>query len=249
MRLGRSLPLVLPLCLLLVSSLSFAGAWRVSPIRLTLGRAARTGVIKVINDADDKLQVQMNAFEWTEGPDGKDHYTKTKDLLFFPKIMVLEKKEERILRVGIRMPAVAKEKAYRLYIQEIPTPSQAKGTSVAIAIRFGVPIFVEPLKAEARGEIESIGMDNGVLATRVANRGNVHFTIQSIVVKGKSKSGEGVFSKELSGWYLLPGASRLYSTKIPPDKCRNAAAIDLEVKTDRFTLPGKLDADSAMCEK
>ncbi len=249
MRFPRLVSLVLPLFFLLPPSLSFAGTWRVAPIRLELGKAARTGVIKVINDADDRLQVQMNAFEWTEGPDGKDHYAETKDLLFFPKIMVFQKKEERILRVGIRMPAVATEKAYRLYIEEIPSPSKAKGTSVAIAIRFGVPIFVEPLKAEARGEIESIGMDNGVLAAKVKNPGNVHFTIQSIVVKGNSKSGEELFSKELSGWYLLAGASRLYSTKIPPDKCRTTATIDVEVKADRFTLPGKLNVDRSMCEK
>jgi len=54
----------------------------------------------------------MKAFEWTQDSEGKDKYTETQDILFFPKIMVSEKKEERILRAGIRMPAVTKEKTY-----------------------------------------------------------------------------------------------------------------------------------------
>src|SRR5512141_2213007 len=110
---------------ILIPALADAGEWRVTPIRLDLGREAKTGVLTVANDGDDKLQVQMNAMEWTQDANGKDVYTETKDIIVFPKIMILNGKEEKILRAGIKMPAATKEKTYRLFIQEIPGPRKS----------------------------------------------------------------------------------------------------------------------------
>jgi hypothetical protein len=59
--------------------------------------------------------------------------------------------------------------------------------------------------------------------------------------------GEEVFTKELSGWYLLSGVSKLYTTSIPQEVCKGLSKLDVEVKTDRFNLNGKLDVDQAMC--
>lgn len=228
-------------------SISFSAEWRVTPIRLDLGEKAKSGVITVINEGEGKLHVQMKAFEWTQDPDGKDQYAETNDIIFFPKIMVFEKKEERILRAGIKMPAIAKEKTYRLFVEEIPEPKKSEGVQVAIAIRFGVPIFVKPLKEEAKGEIEKIGMSKGVINIVVKNTGNVHFIINSITLKGKTSTEKEKLSRELSGWYLLSGVSRLYTTSIPGEVCEDLKKIDIEVKTDKFTLEGNLDIDKVLC--
>jgi fimbrial chaperone protein len=161
--------------------------------------------------------------------------------------MSLEKKEEKILRAGIRIPATIKEKTYRLFIEEIPEPKKAEGVNVAIAIRFGVPIFVKPLKEEMKGEIEKIELSKGVLSALLRNQGNTHFIIHTINIRGKKASGEEIFSKELSGWYLLSDVSRLYTTPIPQEICKDLSKLDIGVKTDRFDLNGNLDVNQAMC--
>jgi fimbrial chaperone protein len=224
-----------------------AGDWRVSPIRLDLGRDAKSGAVTVVNDSDDRLQVQMKAYEWTQDAEGKDRYEETGEILFFPRLMILERKEEKILRAGIRVPAVAKEKTYRLFIEEIPGPRKAEGVNVAVAIRFGVPIFVKPLKAEARGEVGAMTMSAGDLLVPVNNTGNVHFVVQSVLVRGKNAAGEEIFSRELSGWYLLAGVSRGYTTTVPLGMCGNMAVIEAEVKTDKFLLRGRTVVDRSMC--
>lgn len=230
-----------------ISSISFSAEWRVTPIRIDLGKDAKSGVVTVINEGEERLHVQMKAYEWTQDAEGKDQYTETNDIIFFPKIMVFEKKEERILRAGIKMPAITKEKTYRLFIEEIPEPKKAEGVQVAIAIRFGVPIFVKPLKEEAKGEIEKIEMSKGVLNIIVKNTGNTHFIINSITLKGRTPKEEEKLSRELSGWYLLSGASRLYTTSIPEEVCNDLKNIGIQVKTDKFILEGKLDIDKALC--
>lgn len=224
-----------------------AGEWRVSPIRLELGREARSGVITVVNEKPERLQVQMKAFEWLQDGEGKDRYEETADLLFFPKIIVFEKNEERIIRAGIRVPAAKTEKTYRLFIEEIPEPRKAQGASVAIAVRFGVPVFVKPLQEEVKGTIEKIAMADGNVEAVVRNGGNVHFVIQSVTVRGTDAQGQQTFAKELAGWYLLAGASRRYAAAVSPEACRKTARVGVEVKADRLTMTGAIDADTAMC--
>ena len=234
---------------LLATPPAWPGEWRVTPIRIDLGRQAKSGVVTVINDSKDRLQLQMKAFEWTQDAEGKDSYTETGDLVFFPKMMIFEKAEEKILRAGIKVPATKTEKTYRLFLEEIPGPRKAEGANVAIAIRFGVPLFVAPLKEEPKGEIGKVAMAKGTVEAKIRNPGNVHFVIRSVTVKGKNGKGEEIFSRGLSGWYLLAGASRTYATDVPAEVCPDLAAVDVEAITDKLSLAGHLDADRAMCSR
>ena len=164
-----------------------------------------------------------------------------------PKIMTIDKKEDRIIRAGIKALAVAREKTYRLFIEEIPEPKKAEGASVAIAIKFGVPIFVKPLKEVEKGEIGKVGLQGGVLNATVSNTGTVHFRINSVNIQGKNSKGEETYKTELAGWYLLSGASRIYTASFPKEACDKTAKVEVEVKTDKFLLNGKLDVDKTMC--
>lgn len=240
----RSAPLLVAL---LFPAVVQAGEWRVTPIRLDLGKDARSGAVTVINESENRLQVQVNAMEWTQDSEGKDRYEETGEILFFPRLMLLEKKEEKILRAGIKVPAIEKEKAYRLFIEEIPGAGNGQGANVAVSIRFGLPIFVHPRKEEARGEAGPVAMSGGTVRIPVRNSGNVHFVVQSVHVAGKDGAGKEIFSRELSGWYLLAGASRLYTTSVPPEVCGSLKTIGIEVRTDKFPLRGQLIADPSMC--
>jgi fimbrial chaperone protein len=228
---------------------AYSSEWRVAPIRLDFDKGIKSGVITVSNDSAEKVYLQIKAAEWVQDAEGKDKYSETSDLIYFPKIMILDKNEEKVLRTGIKTLSVEKEKTYRLFIEEIPQPSKEEGASVAVAIRFGVPIFIKPEIEEARGEVEKIEISKGVLRAVVKNSGTVHLMISSINIKGKNKEGNEVYSKELSGWYLLNGSSRTYSTDIPQDKCKELEKVSFEVRTkEEINFNGKLDVDKEMCQ-
>jgi fimbrial chaperone protein len=238
---------VFSLVSLFLAPLSLAGDWKVSPIRIDLDKNAKSGAVRIVNEGDERLTVQMKAMEWTQDAEGKDIYTDTEDIIFFPKLMTIEKQEERILRAGIKIPAVAKEKTFRLFVEEIPEPKGSEGVNVAIAIRFGVPIFVKPLKVEAKGEIEKVEFSKGVAAAAIKNTGNIHFMINAVNFRGKNDKGEEIFAKDINGWYLLSGSSRIYSEKIPKEICKDLSKIEVQVATDKLNLSGKTDVDTAMC--
>jgi len=81
----------------------------------------------------------------------------------------------------------------------------------------------------------------------VKNSGNVHLRVRTVLVQGKDGAGKIVFTKELSGWYLLAGAQRAYAAEVPADACREIARVDVEVRTETLSFSGNLVADPSMC--
>lgn len=247
----RSLLLIFSLHWIILCALStvlFAGDWRVMPIRLDFGGKIRTGIVTVINESSDKLQVQMKASQWTQDAQGKDQYTDTSEIIFFPKILILNGKEERIIRVGTKTPPGPREKAYRLFIEETPSKSgKDKGVALNIAIRFGLPIFLQPRKANAAGRVDGLTISTGTVSIPIANTGNVHFKIRSIELKGSNAQGKEAFSKSLTGWYLMSGSSRTYTLDLPADACRELSRIDAVVNTDKLTLKADLTVTGDKC--
>jgi fimbrial chaperone protein len=227
---------------LLATTSVMAGNFAVSPIRLDFDRTTKTGVITITNDDDDKLQLQMKAFEWTQDADGKDKYEETDDLIFFPKIATVEKGEQRLLRTSYKIPATEKQKTYRLFIEEIPGPQKTpvQGAQIAVAVRFGVPIFLKPLKEEVKGEVDSVKYADGKLNVKINNTGNTHFFINNIQLK----SGEKI-AEDIKGWYLLNNAARTYSFAMTPQACSALGKFDIVVKTDIVEFTRPIDATVA----
>lgn len=233
--------------LLLQPSPTCAGEWQVIPIRLDLDQKTRSGVISIRNDAEEKLILRAEAFEWVQNADGKDDYIPSNELVFFPKVLTVNPKEERVIRIGIKAPEIKKEKTFRLFLKEEVEPQPDAANKVMIAIQFGLPIFSKPVKEEIAGTLEKFTLQNGQLSLLVNNTGNSHFRINTIAFSGVDQAGVERFSHQLNGWYLLGGAAKTYSAPVPEDICRQLKNIQVQVNADRLTLSGKIDVEPAMC--
>jgi fimbrial chaperone protein len=242
--------LLFTLVIPLLPSAAYPGQWQVSPAMIFLGRESKSSVITVTNEGEDKVNLQVKAMEWSQDPEGKDIYRETNDLIFFPRILIINKNDHKIVRTGIRVPAVSKEKAYRLFIEEIPQPRKpgAEATQLTIAIRFGVPVFVKPMKEELKGELAATELAKGVFSASVKNTGNSHFRITEIMLKGKNEKEGETFNTKLNGWYLLPDASRVYSIPIPDGKCAVTDQLELSISTDtKIKLDRRLNVEKGHC--
>jgi fimbrial chaperone protein len=242
------LPGMLAACVaaLLVPMLAHAGLFGISPIRLDLDRQAKTDSIAISNDDPErKLEIQTRLFEWTQDADGNDVYVESNDLVYFPRILAIEKQEQRVIRVGLKVPAVAKEKAYRLFVEELPPPADAekKGAQILFLLRFGVPIFVRPEKEQLAAVIDRIDAAPGNAVVVVRNTGNQNFQIQSLVLRA-----DAGFEKEIVGGYILAEATKRLGVAIPPDLCTKLNKIEIVMKTDRLgTMRRSFDWDAGRC--
>lgn len=227
-----------------------AGSFRAVPVRLYLDARTRTAVLKVTNDGDEKVTVQLEASSWSQDADGKDVYEPTKDIVFFPKIAEIEKGQEKIIRVGYEgkkgaAPETA-EKTYRLFLQELPV-SKPGEVAVKMAIRMGLPVFVAPVKALKEGVVEKMELSDGSLRVKVRNKGNSHIIISRVKAKGIDESGAEAFSAESPGWYVLAGGARGFVVDVAKENCLKAKEIKVEAEADKAVISGSLNVDKGLC--
>lgn len=213
-------------CLVLLAAApTLAGSFTVSPIRVFLDAQKSTTVLKVFNNGAEKVTVQLSAVEWLQDASGLDQHEPTEELVFFPKIVSLEKGEERSVRIGYRGEAPpARERAFRIYAEELPV-SKPGEMSVRMALRIGVPVFVELKKPLQDASIQKLELADGKLLVPVKNGGTAHFTVSSIRAAGSSAAGSEVFSKEAKGWYVLPGSSRSFTLELSQQECSSSTTI------------------------
>lgn len=227
-----------------------AGEFTVDPIRLELGAAARSGVVSVRNDGKEKLSFQLEGMEWTQDGAGKDQYTDSPDLIFFPKILTVEPGHEGVIRVGVKNAVVPAEKTYRLFIDELPGPpkkADGPGAQINVLIRFGAPIFVGPVKPQDGLEIEGLSLTKGTFSFSARNTGNRHQLVQGIQLIGVDAGGNKVYALSLTDRYLLAGTVKAYSAVISTEQCSKMSSLEVEVKTDRATAKRKLDVTRSLC--
>lgn len=232
-------------CLLAAFSCAQAANFGVTPIRLDLGRDAKTGSLVVNNDDPEKaLEMRVRLSAWTQDADGNDRYTDSDDLVYFPRIFTVEKQDRRVIRVGLKVPGVSVEKAYRLFVEEVPPAkgTQKGGAQVFILLRFGIPIFVRPEKEQLGGTIDRVEPVKGGAAIVIKNSGNVNFQILSL------KISSGGIVKQVVGGYALAGASKRVEIPIPRDDCRKIAKLQVSLVTDRIgTLERAFSWDARRC--
>jgi len=230
-----------------ISTAQAAGSWRVVPIRLDLDQKSRSGSITLHNEGDAPVNLQMRAVQWKQDAQGKDQYEESAELVYFPKILTLPPGESRVLRSGINIPATSQEKTFRLFIEELPAPRQSEGAAVAIAVRFGVPVFVAPLKPEMRGEVGALTLKSDGVELPVRNLGNVHFRIQALYLVGRDEAGVELFRQKTDGWYLLAQAERFYSLPFPPEGCGKAVTLEVLINTDKGNFSTKEKLPAGLC--
>lgn len=226
---------------------SFSVNFSINPVRIFFDSSKKTDIVTIRNESAIKVALQINVVAWTQDEIEDNVYSPTEDILFFPKLLELAPGEERIVRIGIKVPHAETEKTYRLFFEEMPDNSQVDTTAVKIIMKVGVPIFISPLKANASGLIHTFGMANSALSVGIRNEGNIHFIIKSMRVVGKDASGKELYTAEKAGGYLHHGKSKSFTFDTPQDMCRGMKTLSLHIETDRFEMGKELDIAREMC--
>lgn len=231
---------VLCLCLLLWFGIAGAGGLGVSPIRVDLSDSQPTAALTLVNNGPRAAVVQTQLLSWSAAGDA-EHYLPTDDIVAAPPIATIQPGQTQIVRVGLNREAdPGSELAYRLYIEEVPPPPTPGQQGLQIALRIGVPIFIEPVQP-ARPQLEWHAIRSGdhSLAITATNTGNAHLRLLSLKLRPAGAEGP-VIEQQIVG-YLLPGQSRRWAiplkSPLPDGRMHlsvatkpNVADVDLELE-------------------
>ena len=226
-----------------------SSSFGVNPTSVALTPAQSTRVMTLRNTGTEPLRFQVGVFQWDEAPDGRTTLSPTTDIILYPPLLTIPPMSERGVRIGTARKASNAELTYRIIAEELPSAAigETAAASLTVLTRLSIPVFVRPSTIVTEGALRDIALREGAASLRVQNSGNVHFLVSSIRVRGLGATGDAVFEREIGGWYVLTGGSRLFSLEVPAADCVRIATLVAEVKIGSSELSDRLVVPSPSC--
>lgn len=113
----------------------------VAPVLLEFGPRDASEVVTVNNPGNEAMNIQVRLFAW-RNVDGEEQYTPSEDIGFSPAQFAVAPGGRQILRLVLRTPPGPAERAYRLFVDQLP--EDAETGRVALPVRMLLPVFVAP---------------------------------------------------------------------------------------------------------
>jgi fimbrial chaperone protein len=207
-----------------VASSAIAGSFQVSPVSATLTRVESVSALTVRNTGTQTAVIQLEAMAWSQ-PDGRDQYALAADILATPPIFTIAPGGTQVIRVGSRRPPGTTERAYRLFLREVPPPPKPGFSGLRMNLQISLPIFVlqdAAVAPQLEWQVERTSA--GQTLIHVTNRGQKHARLSRF--KLSTTIGDKPLPMEDHIVYVLPGATHdwLLNTPIAPGSKLHLAA-------------------------
>jgi len=214
-----------------------AGSFTVSPIRVTLPADGGAKVMRVRNLSPEPTLVQLEAVSWVDvdQPLGGEP---AREILAVPPVFELGGDAEQVIRLAVRQPLKGElEKAFRLFVTEVPREAIAEPGAVAFAMRLNLPLFVTPKGAKADPAWSLRRAAGGEAELVLSNNGGAHVRIQSLSLLDDG-SAEPMLTIEQAA-YVLAGGEKSWPISLPAGTVK-----ELIVRAE--TNLGELEAQVAL---
>src|SRR5579863_2191714 len=213
-----------------------AGSFEVNPVILVLSGSHTSDVVRVTNTGVQPVVVQAQLYAWSQ-VNGSNAYADSRDLVMTPPIFTIPAGGEQLVRIGLRNPqGPAHELNYALFLAEVP-PSKGQHLGLQIALRVGMPVFVEPSNDIAPDLHWTLARTSGGELTVTANNtGPGHAEVKNFSL---TREGNKTPLVQANGGYVLAGQSRAWTVKLPMTLA-TGAALELAADTDGGTVRAQL---------
>ena len=234
----KSNAITLGLLTVIFTSQAYAGALRISPIRLDLDENQRATTLTLANQSAESENLQIRAFQWVQDDHGKDSLKETNDIILSPAVISIPGNgtfNVRVVRTAVE--PVKTELAYRVIIDELPKPvdERKNATGVNMLLRSSLPLFIG--NSDVMGKQEALVSDeNGVCTVKVINTGSRHILLEKLSITSQN-NGESypVMVNPVNG-YVLPGKSKTYSVDRAKSCSKNTWLIKTKINGKDVSL-------------
>ncbi|MES2414000.1 MAG: fimbria/pilus periplasmic chaperone [Pseudomonadota bacterium] len=151
---------------LLVAGPAAAAGLQVTPISLDIPAAQQSQAMFLSNSGKTPLRAQVRVQQWTQ-EGGSEKLEATRDVVASPPIVEIAPGARQMVRIVRLQPApAAREKTYRLIIDELPGADGAQQPAAAglqFLLRYSVPVFVLPSSAAGSAALPPASAANGTV--------------------------------------------------------------------------------------
>lgn len=151
----------------------------IAPLRVEIEGGGAGATVRLTNASDHPLPVQSRLFAWTQA-DGEDVYAPSSELVVSPSITSIPPGQTQVVRILRKGPATPGEKRFRLAVDQLPDPAQARPGQALTRIRFTLPVFVDREQAQPAAFAWRVGKDR----LELVNSGGATARVLDLQVKG-----------------------------------------------------------------
>ncbi|WP_241517289.1 molecular chaperone [Herbaspirillum aquaticum] len=211
---------------------AWASNFEIAPVVLELSSSRTAGVIKIVNNDNHNVSLQLRAYDWNQA-DSKDELQPSQNLILSPPVFNLAPGASQVIRVVAKQPAASNEIAYRLLIDEIP--SATEGAAINFKFRISMPVFIAPV-GSPRAQLEYQLRAGKPLRLLVENSGNRRARLLDLALT--LPNGKKLSAPAGGNPYTLAGITRQYliETDTP-------LAVGSRVKLTANSDAGPIDAE------
>jgi fimbrial chaperone protein len=185
------------------------GSLWVGPTRIELTREHPVAVLEVRNDNPNSTIVQIERMSWSQAG-GTDGYAATSLVIATPPVFELAAGATQTLRVALRdWQQLTAERAFRIYVREVPKVPSGPSSGLQFALRVGVPVFANPPGASPALQWALKAISGGQLALRALNTGGRWAHIFRLELH-PTGGGQILWHSNEAG-YVIAGGERLWT--------------------------------------
>jgi len=185
-----------------------AGTFNVSPVKINLSKNSSTAIITVSNAGSSDTTIQLQTMRWIQDGEG-DRLQPTREIIATPQIFSIKAGATQLIRIGmVTKPDTVNEIAYRLVLDEIPSPPEPGFKGLQVALKISLPIFVQPLsKSSPELDFSWVQTQDKKIRVSIVNHGSAHIQILRTKISDESDE-KSVFFNQEKALYILPGQIR-----------------------------------------
>jgi len=206
--------------------------YSISPVKVFFNTNDKMASISLKNGNDDEANFQLALYKWTR-VDGKDVYEESKDLTVTPVIFKIKPGESQLIRLAPKTTfKTGVEKAYRLFLKELPSRQSTEANVINVVMQFGVPIFVEPSKKEGN-LVCNLTAKSKTLELTCKNNHNQHTLVSTLELNNHEES----VAKQEINKYVFPNESITISVEKPQTDAKISGNLITYYKGSKIETP------------
>jgi len=224
-----------------------ASNFSIDRTRVELSKGHSSEVITILNRSTEPLRLQVTGFRWSQAAGEPMVLEPTDEIVFFPTVLQLEPGTSRQVRVGYLGTPAARERTYRIILEELPPAPTGTDNLVRVLTRLNVPVFVDAARPTPSPRLGAVAREGATVIVPVHNDGSSHVMIEAVGVSAVDVQGRRLFSQEVSGWYVLAESANVFNVALPAE-CGAAATFHISVRTAAQTLTTILERGDRPCK-
>ncbi|MFB5171387.1 molecular chaperone [Erwinia amylovora] len=219
--------LLVALSMLLSQVTRAANSVMIWPIDPRINSDEKAAELWLENRGTSTTLMQVRVFQWQQNQ-GQEQFQTQQQVMASPPMVRIEPGKRQMIRLIKQIPPTAgQEAAYRVLLDEIPTPQPQEENNVGLNLqmRYSVPLFVYGPGLRAKDIQPKLSWrlvnQGNQQAIEITNRGNGHARLSNVALGGRS------ITDSLMG-YVLANASRTFPL---PFKAPASAELSAQLGT------------------